>query len=171
MRAQNLICCATLAFVNNINGGKRYGVSYLGARQKQSQLSLNGDEHNCYGSDRSDINLHEHSQHRRAFVQTIATSFLTSVLLTNDKPASAACLSGDIRAECIGIYKLPVDAAEAPYMVSQEQLKKYAPDLQWVPPVQYPSTYADALNQLKDQRQQLDVARDCCSRPHCQGRH
>eukprot|EP00579_Thalassiosira_antarctica_P006178 CAMPEP_0201894954 /NCGR_PEP_ID=MMETSP0902-20130614/41706_1 /ASSEMBLY_ACC=CAM_ASM_000551 /TAXON_ID=420261 /ORGANISM="Thalassiosira antarctica, Strain CCMP982" /LENGTH=235 /DNA_ID=CAMNT_0048427149 /DNA_START=296 /DNA_END=1003 /DNA_ORIENTATION=- len=92
----------------------------------------------------------------------MSKSFLASMLLlpTNAKSARAACLSGDIRTECIGIYKLPIDASESPYMVSPEKLKLFAPDLEWVPPVEYPKNYSDALQQLKEQRRQLDVARD-----------
>lgn len=169
MKAQNLVCCATLAFANNKNrlgitcGGKRSKPSsFIVDKRSQSQLTLsNGNEHKSLGSDIIDTqSLGHHSQHRRAFVQTLSTSFLSSMLLLNAKPAAAACLAGDIRAECIGIYKLPIDAAESGFVDTEEKLKAFAPDLKWVPPVEYPPTYTDAVKQLKDQRQQLNVAQD-----------
>ena len=82
----------------------------------------------------------------------------SSLLVGNSKPAGAACLGGDIRAECIGIYKIPIDGMESKYVETPEMLKLYAPDIKWVPPTVYPPNYADALNQLKQQRPQLDIA-------------
>ncbi|KAL9186355.1 hypothetical protein ACHAXT_005593 [Thalassiosira profunda] len=83
--------------------------------------------------------------------------------------ANSACLSGDIRPSCIGVYKLPLDAPETPYLATPEKLKAYAPDLEWVPPVEYPPTYADAMAQLKQQRQQLDVAQDLIAKGNIEG--
>jgi len=92
----------------------------------------------------------------------LASSSLALALLatTDARPAVAACLGGDIRPDCIGVYKLPIDAAEMPYVDTPEKLRLYAPDLRWVPPTPYPPTYADALRQLTDQRSKLDDARD-----------
>lgn len=85
------------------------------------------------------------------------------------KSARAACLSGDIRPECIGIYKLPIDAAESPFIETPERLKAYAPDVQWVPPVEYPRGYADAVRQLKDQRGRVDAAKDLVATGNIEG--
>ena len=90
----------------------------------------------------------------------LASSSLALLLATNARPAVAACLGGDIRPDCIGVYKLPIDAAEMKYVDTPEKLRLYAPDLHWVPPTPYPRTYADALRQLVDQRSKLDDARD-----------
>lgn len=170
MKVPNFLCCASLAFVNEMIsmsgcGGmmKRRG-SYT---QYQSRISSSrgDDEHNRHATGIRNSNLHDHSLHRRALVEKLAYSFVSSlVLLTNVKSAHAACLSGDIRPDCIGVYKLPIDAAESPYVNTPEKLKLYAPDLRWVPPTPYPRTYGEALNQLKDQRQQLDAAQDLVAR-------
>jgi len=167
MKVPNLLCCASLAFVNeraditittrsNVNGGGKRCYPFT------SLSLLNDDLHNtCHGTDSSGSKiLHGHSQ-RRTFVQTMSKSLLgPMLLLTKAESARAACLSGDIRAECIGIYKLPIDALESPYIDTPEKLKVYAPDLQWVPPQPIPSTYANALDQLREQRRQLDAAQE-----------
>ena len=179
MRVHNLLCFNALAFNQRIgDGGKTIcEPNYHLARQKQFQISFyegdvcedyDGRVHSQVPSDdihdSSDINNrpHVYTHGRRVFAQTISQSFIASGLLQliNVKPASAACLSGDIRSECIGVYKTPIDAPESPYMNTPEKLQAYAPDLKWVPPIEYPKSYADALNQLKDQLQQLNVAQN-----------
>ncbi|KAL7551621.1 hypothetical protein ACHAWF_016581 [Thalassiosira exigua] len=90
--------------------------------------------------------------------KTFGASMLATLMDADD--AWAACLSGDVRAQCIGVYKLPIDAAESKYLETPEMLRAYAPDLEWVPPVEYPRSYAAALDQLQSQRRQLDDARD-----------
>lgn len=106
--------------------------------------------------------MNEHAQRRRLFFQITSKSILASaaLILKSSKSARAACLSGDIRAECIGVYKLPVDAGESQYVDSPETLALYAPDLKWIPPIKYPPSYSDALKQLRDQRKALDTARE-----------
>jgi len=113
----------------------------------------------------------EHAQRRRRFLHAISASVLASAALTPavSRPAHAACLSGDIRAECIGVYKLPVDAGESQYVDSPETLALYAPDLKWIPPVEYPSGYAAALRQLRDQRRALDSARELAAKGELEG--
>ena len=154
---------ATLAFVNQRMGTSRSGggnqYSSFVAPKLQLRL-LNGHDHTnryCHDSESegADSNIHEHSQNRRLFFQT----FLASMILIpmNTKSARAACLSGDIRTECIGFYKLPIDS-HSPFTDTPETLELYAPDLQWVPPVEYPPNYFDAVKQLKEQREQLDTA-------------
>ncbi len=89
----------------------------------------------------------------------IAASLLMPMSQLNNE-ANAACLPGDIREDCIGIYKLPMDDAAASYVDTPEKLHKYAPDLKWVEPIKYPSNYQNAINQLKEQRQNFDVVQE-----------
>jgi hypothetical protein len=94
-------------------------------------------------------------------LKNIVSSF--ALLLTTTiggKSTNAACLSGDIHPDCIGVYKLPIDAPELSYFDTPEKLKVYAPDIRWVTPTFYPKGYTDALNQLKDQRLQLGTAQE-----------
>lgn len=78
-----------------------------------------------------------------------ASLFLSgSVLFGQNKPSQAACLSGDTNEDCIGFYKVPIDDAILPYVGTKEQLLRYAPDVRWVPPMEYPESYADARKQL-----------------------
>ncbi len=95
---------------------------------------------------------------RRRFL--IGASLLMPMSQLNDNEANAACLPGDIREDCIGVYKLPMDDAAASYVETPEKLRKYAPDLQWVEPIQYPSNYQNAINQLKEQRVNFDVVQE-----------
>ena len=90
----------------------------------------------------------------------ILTSLLMPILQINVKSADAACLPGDIREECIGVYKMPIDDKALPYVESPEKLKLYAPDLNWVPPIESPSNYQTAINQLREQRQRFDAVQE-----------
>jgi len=79
----------------------------------------------------------------------IALSFLSvASFSTLVGTAAAACLPGDSSASCIGVYKVPVDDRILPYTSTPEQLKKFAPDLRWVPPVELPFTYDQAFVEL-----------------------
>ena len=98
------------------------------------------------------------SQSRRSFL--ICASLLMPMSQLNTKQANAACLPGDIREDCIGVYKLPIDDAAKSYVETPEKLQKYAPDLKWVEPIQFPSSYQNAINQLKEQRQNFDVVQE-----------
>mmetsp|Transcript_8236 Transcript_8236/g.17875 ORF Transcript_8236/g.17875 Transcript_8236/m.17875 type:complete len:368 (-) Transcript_8236:100-1203(-) len=216
MKTQNLICCATLAYVNPrmIDTRSRRGLGnnnrYYGSQQKTpwSRLRLNNGDYDrdharpnnndldrgkrsTSGNSNSGNTIHntneksptQHSENinsRRSFLsRTISKSFLLpSILLTTtatttstipSSVANAACLSGDIRTECIGIYKLPIDAPESPYVASEEQLKLFAPDLKWVPPVEYPSTYGDAVRRLNEARSRLDEARELIAKGDMEG--
>lgn len=71
--------------------------------------------------------------------------------------ANAACLSGDTSADCIGVYKMPIDDAALPYVETPEKLARYAPDIRWVPPVSYPSGYKEALAELCDLRERCKL--------------
>ena len=148
-------CCAAIAFVTDRllpDSGTRHRSS-RSRRQQISQLLLtNRDDLNSGSS--SDTDSHT----RRILIHAVSNSFTAHIMVLMTmaaKSANAACLSGDIRPECIGVYKLPIDAAESPYVATPEKLKVYAPDLQWVPPTPYPTTYTAALKQLNDERQHL----------------
>lgn len=71
-------------------------------------------------------------------------------------PSSAACLQGDLRPVCIGIYKVPLDDAVLPYISTPEQLHKFAPDLTYVPPIEPPKNFECAMDVLKSQRVTAD---------------
>ena len=166
---KNVFCCATLAFVNEIGSmsgraGMRRSRSFLNVQDRSRILSPCGD-----GNDeRSNFHIGIGNGHpplrRRAMVEKLLRDYsrasLALLLTSFAKSARGACLSGDIRPDCIGVYKLPFDAAESPYVDTPERLKLYAPDLRWVPPTPYPRTYDIALDQLRDQRHRLDDAVD-----------
>ena len=72
------------------------------------------------------------------------------------RPAQAACLPGDKNIDCIGVYKVPVDDRVLPYVKSPEMLQTFAPDVRWVPPVEYPKSYGDAFTKLADSRDRFE---------------
>jgi len=84
-------------------------------------------------------------------------TLLVPISQLNIITADAACLPGDIREDCIGVYKLPMDDSSSRYVETPEKLKMYAPDLKWIPPIDYPSNYQNVINQLIEQRQNFDV--------------
>jgi hypothetical protein len=114
--------------------GTRSGVAFY----RQLVLS-NGAEHVSYhkaqdpdGGKSPIYNKEQPLATRRNFILAPAVSILASMLSMN--PSNAACLPGDIRTECIGVYKMPIDDAALGYVETPEQLKKFAPDLNWVRP-------------------------------------
>ena len=70
--------------------------------------------------------------------------------------SNAACLPGDLSPECIGVYKVPIDDHIKDMVSTKEALKKYAPDLNFVPPVQTPKSSKAALETLLAQREAAD---------------
>lgn len=80
------------------------------------------------------------------------TSASLPLWLSAPEPASAACLQGDLRPECIGVYKVPMDDAVMPYVGSKEALKRFAPDLEYVPPIAAPKSVSTALEILETQQ-------------------
>lgn len=132
-----------------------------------TSLSGTNDCDNFGDGDSSDDNLRSEEvdiartisqSSRRSFL--ICASALISTSQLNVNQAKAACLPGDIREDCIGVYKLPMDDAAKSYVETPEKLQKYAPDLKWVEPIQYPSSYQNAINLLKEQRQTFDVVQE-----------
>lgn len=68
--------------------------------------------------------------------------------------ASAACLPGDLSKECIGVYKVPtiVDENVLPYVSTPEALQRYAPDINYVPPIPVPKNEKQAWEIFQTQR-------------------
>jgi hypothetical protein len=83
---------------------------------------------------------------------TTTTTATTMAVLLSTQPANAACLQGDLRPECIGVYKVPMDDRILPYVSTPEALRKFAPDLQWVAPIPPPQTLDMAWDLLEAQR-------------------
>eukprot|EP00980_Cylindrotheca_fusiformis_P020572 scaffold7641_cov115-Cylindrotheca_fusiformis.AAC.18 len=87
---------------------------------------------------------------RRQWMQSVG--LVGGLCLSNAATTKAACLPGDLSKECIGVYKVPMDANVLPYVGTPEDLKKFAPDLKYVPPIQAPDNFSAALDDLKSQR-------------------
>jgi hypothetical protein len=81
---------------------------------------------------------------------TVLTTTVSSVV----EPVNAACLQGDLRKECIGVYKVPIDDAIKSYISTPEALTKFAPDLKFVDPIEYspPTSYNEAIDVLQQQQ-------------------
>jgi len=89
---------------------------------------------------------HDTTFTRRTALANAWCSFMTFASLT--PAANAACLMGDTSPDCIGMYKMPMDDSALSYVDTPEKLAKNAPDVRWVPPVQYPKSYAEAKTEL-----------------------
>jgi hypothetical protein len=87
-----------------------------------------------------------------ATTTTTTTTATTMAVLLSTQPANAACLQGDLRPECIGVYKVPMDDRILPYVSTPEALRKFAPDLQWVAPIPPPQNVDMAWDLLEAQR-------------------
>jgi len=72
--------------------------------------------------------------------------------MASPRPSKAACLSGDVSPERIGIYKVPLEYVDTP-----EHLAKFAPDLKWNPMTEYPKSYKGAKEELVDLQAKLDT--------------
>ncbi|OEU08379.1 hypothetical protein FRACYDRAFT_250173 [Fragilariopsis cylindrus CCMP1102] len=82
------------------------------------------------------------------------TVLLTTASSSVVEPVNAACLQGDLRKECIGVYKVPIDDAIKSYISTPEALTKFAPDLKFVDPIEYspPTSYNEAIDILTQQQ-------------------
>ncbi|KAL3799981.1 hypothetical protein HJC23_007454 [Cyclotella cryptica] len=118
--------------------------------------SRESDRITVYESDRENTRV----INRRKFVVRSSLPILSLILSMNPNYTHAACLPGDIRSECIGVYKMPLDDAVLPYVDTPERLRKFAPDLNWVPPIEYPPNFSAAVTQIHQQRSKLDLVRD-----------
>jgi hypothetical protein len=87
---------------------------------------------------------------RRQWFLGVASGLATS------SAAHAACLPGDLSKDCIGVYKVPIDDNSLRYFGTPEALKKFAPDLNFVPPIPPPKNVAQAWEILNAQRLAAD---------------
>lgn len=76
---------------------------------------------------------------------------------TSQKTAHAACLQGDLRTECIGVYKVPLDENIKAYISTPEALKEFAPDLKFVEGLEPPKSLEEALTILKQSKRLADT--------------
>jgi hypothetical protein len=119
--------------------------------------SLKNNSANINNPIRDDENTNENnkvSSRRQLFQQSAAAA--TAVIVASPSDANAACLQGDLRSVCIGIYKVPLDDNILPYISTPEQLHKFAPDLHYVPPIEYPKSFESAIAILQAQRAAAD---------------
>eukprot|EP00539_Tryblionella_compressa_P000654 CAMPEP_0178741068 /NCGR_PEP_ID=MMETSP0744-20121128/4929_1 /TAXON_ID=913974 /ORGANISM="Nitzschia punctata, Strain CCMP561" /LENGTH=246 /DNA_ID=CAMNT_0020393889 /DNA_START=169 /DNA_END=907 /DNA_ORIENTATION=- len=86
------------------------------------------------------------------FVTTVAAAMILLGVATPLPAANAACLPGDLRPECIGVYKVPMDDQILPYVGTKEALQKFAPDLEYVPPMEAPKSLPLAIDLLQAQQ-------------------
>jgi hypothetical protein len=98
---------------------------------------------------------------RRRWISQVAAAVATaSAAQTKQQlpvqPCHAACLPGDVRAQCIGVYKVPIDDNVLPYVQTPEALKKFAPDLKFVEPIKLPPSLQSAFEILESQRLAAD---------------
>lgn len=79
---------------------------------------------------------------------------------TNQQAAHAACLPGDTSISCIGVYKVPIDDTIKDMVSTREALKRFAPDLNYVPPIAPPRSGKEALVSLQTQRDGVSSIRN-----------
>ena len=77
----------------------------------------------------------------------LSATLATTTCLT-PQSSHAACLPGDTSTDCIGVYKVPIDDNIKNMISTPEQLAKFAPDLRYVPPIQYPKNYKEAKEEI-----------------------
>jgi|AntRauTorckE5430_2_1112549.scaffolds.fasta_scaffold03978_3 hypothetical protein len=92
---------------------------------------------------------------RQAMNSVIQFAIPVGIMMSNPRPCKAACLSGDTSADCIGIYKLPLDDAVNSYIDTPEHLAVISPDLRWVPMTEYPKSYKAAKEELVEMQAKL----------------
>ncbi len=110
--------------------------------------------------DLSGVNeITENKKSRRRFFNDIISGMVgggaLNILTSVPKPAEAACLSGDDRPECIGVYKVPIDDRIESMIDTPEHLATFAPDLKWVPITPYPPSPQHAKEDLATMEDRL----------------
>ena len=97
---------------------------------------------------------------RKIFQHSVAAivACTSTVSLLPPDPAGAACLQGDLRPLCIGIYKVPPNEVY-PFFRTQDQFAEIFPDLRYVPPPEKPVSFESAMVSLRAQRAQADEIR------------
>ena len=93
------------------------------------------------------------SSRRTVFRHTAAAALVAAATTASVSPktANAACLQGDLRPVCIGIYKIP-DEEIYPFFRTPEEFKTYWPDLAYVPRIEKPKSFESAMVLLQTQR-------------------
>lgn len=95
----------------------------------------------------------------KEFLCCCSAAVIVVAISSEDSSASAACLPGDVSKECIGVYKVPMDDSIAGMVSTPEALQRNAPGLNYVPPVSFPQSIADAVGLLQSQRLAADDIR------------
>jgi len=92
---------------------------------------------------------------RKMLVSVLGVGTTTAYSVFNGG-AQAACLPGDLSPSCIGVYKVPIDDNIKGMVGSKEALAKFAPDLNYVPPISAPKSVKAARETLEAQRTAVD---------------
>lgn len=109
----------------------------------------------AHNSQNNNSNKETSINRREVFSRGISSAIL--LLPAFVEPANAACMPGDLSAECIGVYKIPIrDATESPTLNTPEALKRNAPDLNYVKPMEAPTSVIKAKEELLAQRAAAD---------------
>ena len=95
---------------------------------------------------------------RRHVMELLCSGTVTAILAASSA-CQAACLPGDISKECIGVYKVPLDEVNSGMLNTPQAVQRNVPDLNYVPPVKYPQSAADAVQILQAQRTAADDIR------------
>lgn len=93
------------------------------------------------------------SVNRRRFFSLLSTG-CGMVYVT--KNSNAACLPGDLAPSCIGVYKVPIDDNIKEMVSTRETLQKYAPGINYVPPIPSPTSFSSAYEAILTQRLAAD---------------
>lgn len=117
-------------------------------QHKIQSLSNFVDPHNNNDNDEQN----KVDTNRREAMKKIIKSSIVGLAALSSLPQKnqAACLPGDTSVDCIGIYKVPIDDGIKHMIDTPEQLAKFAPDLRWTPPVEYPENYKVAKDEIMD---------------------
>lgn len=128
-------------------------------RQSQHHKIRSSHFVDSYNNDDNDGQNKADLKRREAMKKILQSSIIGfAAFLPFPQKSHAACLSGDTSVDCIGIYKVPIDEGIRYMIDTPEQLAKFAPDLRWTPPVEYPKNYQvakDEIMNLKNNVQQL----------------
>jgi hypothetical protein len=72
------------------------------------------------------------------------------------KNSNAACLQGDLAPSCIGVYKVPIDDNIKEMISTRDALQRYAPGVNFVPPISPPTSVNSAYEMILTQRLAAD---------------
>ena len=93
------------------------------------------------------------SMNRRRLLSVFSTG---CGIATASKHSNAACLQGDLTPSCIGVYKVPIDDNIREMVSTREALQKYAPGINFVPPIPSPASASSAYESILTQRLAAD---------------